>query len=223
MTHRGNPREHVFSTAEHREVYLAMLQQYAHHYKLDVWAYCLMTNHIHLIVVPGQPDSMANAIVRAHMRYARWYNRENGWSGHLWANRFYSTVLDEDHLWHGVRYVEANPLRARMVAQAEQYAWSSCAAHATLAPAHTILAPTRPFPGHITSDQWADWINKRAPEPVEAALRLNTSTGRPADSPPFVQNLEAALGRLLSRQKTGRKPKAEQPNATPDLFDPLNA
>ena len=166
---------------------------------------------------------MANAIGRAHMRYARWYNRQHGWSGHLWANRFFSTVLDPEHLWHAVRYVEANPVRARMVTRAADYEWSSCPAHSGLTTPHSILASARPFPGHIGTSKWSDWIDTALPTPVEGALRVNTSTGRPTGSQGFVMNLEELLERQLHRQKAGRKPKTPAPDATPDLFENLNA
>lgn len=129
VTHRGNRREAIFFDDEDREVYLALLHSYASQYGLALWSYCLMTNHVHLLVNPAAESSMAMAVGRAHMRYARWLNRKRGWSGHLWANRYYSTVLDESHLWSAARYIEANPLRAGMVDRAEDYPWSSCVVH----------------------------------------------------------------------------------------------
>lgn len=103
ITHRGNRREAVFFDDEDRHVYLALLREYTERYGLAVWAYCLMTNHIHLIAVPQSEGSMALAMGRAHMRYARWLNRKRGWCGHLWANRYFSSALDDEHLWRAVR------------------------------------------------------------------------------------------------------------------------
>jgi putative transposase len=200
-----------------------MLLEYSRKYAMHVWAYCLMTNHIHLIVMPAQPDSLGNAIGRTHMRYARWFNTRQGWSGHLWANRFYSTTLDAEHLWHGVRYVEANPLRARMVARAQEYEWSSCAAHSGLVAPHPVLCPDRPFPGTRGAPHWADFINAGNPQSLDAAIRLNTSTGRPTGSSKFVDTMEAALGRLLRPQKVGRKPKHTNDEPIQDLFENFNA
>ncbi len=112
VTHRGNHGAAIFFDDEDREVYMALLEEYARRYGLKLWAYCLMSNHVHLLVVPGSENSMANALGRAHMRYARWTNKKLSRVGHLWANRFYSTVLDDSHLWTAVRYVEMNPVRA---------------------------------------------------------------------------------------------------------------
>jgi putative transposase len=223
VTHRGNRRDIVFAEREDRDVYLAMLHEYAQKYAMHVWAYCLMTNHIHLIVMLAQPDSLANAIGRTHMRYARWFNTRQGWSGHLWANRFYSTALDAEHLWHGVRYVEANPLRARMVARAEQYEWSSCAAHAGLWHLTRSCAQIVHSPAHVAHRTGRTLLMPATPQSLDAAIRLNTSTGRPTGSSKFVDTMEAALGRLLRPQKVGQKPKITNDDSTQDLFENFNA
>ena len=124
-TCRGNHTAPVFFSDTDREVYLAMLLESCRSFKLDVWAYCLMTNHVHLIAVPRERASMAGAIGRCHMRYSRWINKQRAWTGHLWANRYHSSLLGDEHLWNAVRYVEQNPVRARMVAKCEEWPWSS--------------------------------------------------------------------------------------------------
>ena len=130
VTHRDNRRGDVFFADEDRDVYRRWLQEYATECDLRIWAYCMMSNHVHLLVVPGRKDSLATAIGRTHMRHARWVNRRQGWTGHLWANRFYSTVPDEPHLWAAVKYLERNPVRAGIVDHAHGYEWSSAPAHA---------------------------------------------------------------------------------------------
>ena len=93
-----------------------------------------MTNHVHLVVCPHGHESLARTIREVHGNYARVLHRANGWEGHLWANRYYSSPLDPAHLWAAVRYVERNPVRAGLVETAERYPWSSAAAHCGLAP-----------------------------------------------------------------------------------------
>ena len=219
VTHRGNRREAIFFDDEDREVYLAMVQEYAQRYGLSLWAYCLMTNHVHFVVVPQGEDSMALAVGRAHMRYARWLNRKGGWSGHLWANRYFSTVLDDAHLWSAVRYVEANPLRARMVQRAEEHAWSSCRVHAGICVDNRMLADERPFPGDVGAQGWTTWINGAMPEPEIRLLQRNTSTGRPTGSEAFIEAMEHHLDRILKRQSPGPKPKANVDTMTGDMFE----
>ena len=209
ITHRGNRRDDVFFTPEDRDVYRAWLKEYAVQYGLDIWAYGLMTTHVHLLGVPQRETALAEAVGRAHMRYARWANRQQRWWGHLWANRFYSTPLDEEHLWAAVKYIERNPVRAGLVARAEDYPWSSARAHA-LGIDDPLLAPDRPFPGPVTTAGWSAYLAEPDDEELLRAIRRNTNTGWPTGSPEFVANLEARLGRTLTRQKAGRKPKQER-------------
>ena len=129
VTQRGNRREDIFFTDEDREAYLSWLKEYSEKYQVEILAYCLMTNHIHLVVVPATEDGLQRVLKPLHMRYAQHINRERGWKGHLWQGRFFSSPLDEAYLWAAVRYVERNPVRAGMVKRAENYRWSSAAAH----------------------------------------------------------------------------------------------
>jgi len=221
VTHRGNRRDAIFYDNEDREVYLALLNDYGQRHGLALWAYCLMTNHVHLLVVPGHEKSMAEAIGRTHMRYARWLNKKRGWCGHLWANRYYSTALDENHLWTAARYVEANPLRARMVVRAEHYPWSSCAVHCgAAADAAGLLHTQRPFPGHLDRNGWTNGSTVYC-----LKMRLNCCVKTRQRVAPggvkFIELMEERLNRILKKQKPGPKPKVDCDNRTPDLFGGL--
>ena len=204
VAHRGNRTEDVFFDEEDRETYRKWLKEYANKYGLEIWAYCLMTNHVHLIACPREKDALENAIGRTHMRFARYVNRKQEWSGHLWANRYYSTVLDENHLWTAVRYVESNPVRAGIVDSAEDYRWSSARTHCG-GDEDVLLSDNRPFPGHIKN--WGQWLPEGIEEEEMDMLRRNTYTGRPSGSAKFIEKLETLLGRRLKRQKAGRKRK----------------
>ncbi len=204
LTHRGNRRGEVFLRPDDFTLYLLLLRESAARWGLDVWAYCLMTNHAHLLVVPRREDSLARAIGRAHGEYARRVHRREGWTGHLWAGRFYSCALDGPHLWRAARYIELNPLRAGLAARPEAYAWSSARAHVTGA-ADALLSPARPFPGPVKD--WGAWLSEGLTAEETARLRLHTRTGRPLGSKEFVAELEETLGRPLSPQRRGRKPR----------------
>lgn len=201
VTHRGNRRGDVFITAQDRTTYLSLLRSYAAKYELEVWAYCLMTNHVHLIVRALREASLAKAIGCTHVRYAFALNRRMGWSGHLWANRYYSSLLDGEYLWHAVRYVEINPVRAGLAERPTDYPWSSARANSCNC-RDPLLTPGRPFPGPIAD--WSSWLEEGLDTAVAETIRANTSCGRPSGSPPFVADLESALGRTLSRPKIGR-------------------
>ncbi|KPJ53893.1 MAG: transposase, partial [Planctomycetes bacterium DG_58] len=129
ITQRGNNRQDVFFVEDDRRVYLELLAEESDRYALRVLGYCLMTNHIHLVAVPQTKHSLAKAVGRTHWRYTRYVNGLHRRSGHLWQNRFFSCGLDEKHTVAAMRYVEQNPVRAKIVRKPWRYAWSSSAAH----------------------------------------------------------------------------------------------
>lgn len=203
VTQRGNRRADVFFDRADRQKYLMLLAGYMDRYGVDLWAYCLMTNHVHLVVVPKEDSSLGRTMRDAQQAYSCHVNRKLGQSGHLWHSRFYSTVLDESHLWAAVRYVERNPVRAGLAARAEEYAWSSAPAHCGLR-SDPLLA--RGFPREGVVEDWSSWLAGEQAEQTDA-IRSRTMTGRPCGSMEFIERLEGLLGRILKPKKPGRKPK----------------
>jgi putative transposase len=203
VTHRGNRRGDVFFDREDREFYLRWLAGAARRHAIEVWAYCLMTNHVHLLVKGLRHDSLGLAMRELQGRYARRINDSRKWSGHLWANRFYSHPVGGDHLWAVARYIERNPVRADMVARAEDYAWSSARAHCGVE-GPGILSPGRPFPGRV--GDWKSWLEV-GDEATDMELRDACRTGRPAGGPEFVTQLESQVGRALTPRPRGRPRK----------------
>jgi len=116
---RGNRRQQVFFSDDDKKTYMEMLYEQKLKYKVEVWAYCLMDNHVHLIVVPEDAEGLSKAIGETHKNYTRMINFREGWRGYLWEGRFKSFVLDESYLYAAVRYVERNPVRAKIVKKAE--------------------------------------------------------------------------------------------------------
>lgn len=200
LTHRGNHRKCVFRTDDDRLAYLGFLDRFSKKFGMLIWAYCLMDNHVHLVAVGKQRDSISKTLGNTHRACSRVRNRESRVTGHLWANRFFSTALDEPHLWAAARYVELNPVRARLVDDAIDYPWSSAQAHAGVRH-DRLLEPERPFPGHIGN--WADWLRAGLEEQTADRLRTNTSTGRPTASDAVVRELEDRLSRRLRPRKRG--------------------
>ena len=192
----------VFKVDEDREAYLRLLRKSGRRHGLKVWSYCLMTNHIHLVVVPEREDSLGLALHDTHTVYAMRFNEGSRECGHVWQGRFYSCPLDEGHLWSAVRYVERNPVRAAMVSRAEWYPWSSAAPHcgSRLDP---LLSEDFPPPGVIQN--WPAWLSQEEDEDAMKRLRQQTRTGRPCGSSIFIEQLEDLLNRSLRPQKRGRK------------------
>lgn len=208
VTQRGNRREDVFFTDADRLAYLKWLTEYAEKHQVDVLAYCLMTNHVHLVVVPATEDALHRALKPLHMRYAQRINRRKRWKGHLWQGRFFSSALDEGYLWAAIRYVERNPVRAKMVRRAENYAWSSAAAHAGLLQEDTVLTGKLNWRRQFASiGNWAAWLAEGDnPEQLEL-IRRNIDKGLPCGSASFVRRLEKLLGRDLAFRPPGRPRK----------------
>ena len=112
VTQRGNNRQDVFFVDDDRRMYLSCLKESAALYGLEVFAFCLMTNHIHLVATPHTEDALARAIGPTHLMYAQYVHRLHRRLGHFWQNRFYSCPLDEAHAHNAAAYVELNPVRA---------------------------------------------------------------------------------------------------------------
>jgi putative transposase len=206
ITQRGNNRQDVFFVDDDRRAYLAILGEQAERFGLTVQGYCLMGNHVHLIATPSTAESLAKAVGRTHFLYTQYINRRHGRSGHLWQNRFYSCALGEPHLWLAMRYVERNPVRAKLVRLAWKYPWSSAAAHVNEGPPAGCLD----LSGWASAWSASKWRNELRSPPEDdqvAALRLSTHRGRPLASDSFLSKLEHRLGRRLRPLPVGRPKK----------------
>ena len=126
---RGNRRQAIFASDLDRRLYLKYLAQSCQAAGVSCLAWCLMDNHVHLVLVPSSADALRAAMARAHTRYAQWINKSQDVSGHLFQGRFLSYAMDDAHFVVAVRYVENNPVKAGLVAAAEDWRWSSARAH----------------------------------------------------------------------------------------------
>lgn len=208
VTQRGNRRQRAFFSEEDYRAYIELMARLCRHYKVEIWAYCLMPNHVHLIALPPLKDSLRNAIAEAHRRYTIRINQRHGWRGCLWQGRFFSAPMDDAHMLFAARYIELNPVRAGFCQLPQEYPWSSAAAHIQgrddrLVNATRLLAAVSDWSGFLREEY--------SPEDAEL-FRKKTGTGRPLGSDAFVKGLEEKLGRTLSLKKPG--PKAMQANLT---------
>ncbi|MDH3970090.1 MAG: transposase [Rhodospirillales bacterium] len=205
VTQRGNRRQTVFFSDDDYEAYRALLAEHAAAEGVAVWAYCLMPNHVHLVLVPPEEGALRRALGEAHRRYTRRVNLREDWRGYLWQGRFASFVMDERHLLAAARYVELNPLRAGLVRRAADWPWSSARAH--LAGQDDVLVAAAPLLELVPD--WAAFLAGGLGEDELEALRRHARTGRPLGSEGFVEALEARLGRRLKPGKRGRKVKSK--------------
>jgi len=177
--------------------------------RCDLGLYCLMPNHVHLILVPEEADGLRAALSEAHRRYSRRVNFREGWRGYLWQGRFASAPMDEAHLMAAARYVELNLVRARLAARAEDWPWSSARAH--LSGRNDGVATVAPLLER--EGDWAAFLEAGLPDEAHAAIRSAERTGRLLGGADFTAALETALGRPLARRKPGRKPKVADEEA----------
>lgn len=202
ITQRGNRREEVFFTDEDRQRYLQLLLEYSSMHGLRTLAYCLMPNHVHLVCVPEYIHSLARVFRPVDLRYTQHFNFLQNITGRLWQGRPFSCPLDDDHLWAAIRYVERNPVRARIVRKAENYAWSSAAAHCGLRN-DPLLSPLQ-RPVRVKSEDWSEWLAEKDDPGMLAAIRLHTRTGRPAGNKKFIAAIESLTKRHLQARSIGR-------------------
>jgi putative transposase len=202
ITQRGNRRQQTFFRHSDYLDYIHVMSEECRRCAVDVWAWCLMPNHSHMVVVPSTEDGLRCAIGEAHRRYTSLVNLREGWRGHLWQGRFSSYVMDERYTLAAARYVELNPVRAGLVLRPQDYPWSSARAH--LLGRDDGLVRVAPLLSRVPD--WGNFLGNGANDQVLEALRKHQSTGRPLGTDAFVTELEALLGRPLGPRRRGRHP-----------------
>lgn len=208
ITQRGNNHVDVFFDDEDKSIYMSLLKDYSEKWFVEIWAYCLMTNHVHILAVPTEEGVLSQCLGRTNLLYTQHVNRRYKRSGRLWQNRFFSTVVDtETYLWAVARYIERNSVKSSLVVRPEDYPWSSCRAN--------ISGQKDEF---LTKKRWLDDEDRKSyriflmqQDPVmDQKIRRSTSTGRPLGSEGFVAALEKQLCRKLLPKKAGRPRRSKE-------------
>lgn len=203
ITQRGNRRQRVFFSDADKSLYLRLLLDNSAVVGLSWLAYCLMDNHVHMVGIPKDKDDFACALGETHRKYSTIINIREKWKGHLWQGRYGSCPLDDIHLYAAIRYVERNPVRAKLVEKAEDYPWSSARSHLLLLD-DPLLAGTQE---RLNFGDWRRYLAEADEEKFMKAIRLHERTGRPLGSEAFLAKLEALTGRILKKKRTGPKAK----------------
>lgn len=200
ITQRGNRRQQTFFCDDDYTVYLDLMAEWCGKYRVEIWAWCLMPNHVHLIAVPETEEGLARAIGEAHRRYTRRINFREKWRGHLWQERFASFPMDERYLLAAARYVEMNPVAAGIVERPELYPWSSAQAH--LLAQYDKLVKVEPLLSMVGN--WRDFLTLSSEDEM-TTFHKHERSGRPLGQEAFVDHIETLLERVLRPQKPGPK------------------
>jgi putative transposase len=203
VTQRGNRRQQTFFSDTDYLGYLHLAAEAFREAGVEVWAYCLMPNHIHLIATPPMAPALAEAVGTTHLRYTRQINRRQRWTGYLWQGRFASFPMDEDYLLACARYVGLNPVRAGLTDKARDWPWSSVRAHLE-GRADPLLTP-EPLRSRLGAGL-EHFFDVDVQEEGRRALRRASSTGRPLGAATWIKALEATTGRRLAPPSIGRPP-----------------
>lgn len=205
ITQRGNRRQKAFFRDSDYAKYLSILKEFTDKNRVEVWAYCLMPNHVHLIAVPRDMTGLTRAISEVHRRYTFIINRREGWSGHLWQGRFSSTPMDDAHLLMACRYVEQNPVRAGLCSGPEKWRWSSARCHLGLAD-DPVVSPSDILASF--SEEWMAFLEYYPGAEEGQLFRKHESSGRPLGDNQFILKCESLLGRSLRPGKRGPRSRS---------------
>jgi putative transposase len=203
VTQRGNGRQQTFFEEGDYALYLDLLADAAERARAEVWSYCLMPNHVHIILVPSDEYGLSGTFGDLHRRYTGYINARRRTTGHLWQGRFGSVAMDEPHFVTALRYVALNPVRARLVRKAEDWRWSSTRALIAGEDDHVVKAA----PALERVGDFAAFLGEAFDEKLSyAALRRAESVGRPIGSAEWLEEMEERTGRKLAPQKRGPRP-----------------
>lgn len=203
VTQRGNRRQPTFFCDADYRLYRDLLGEWAGKSGTAIWAWCLMPNHVHLVLVPKDEDGLRATLGEAHRRYTRHVNQREGWRGHLWQSRFASFPMDESWLRAAFRYVELNPVRARLVDRPEQWRWSSAKYHLGLGSDPL----TDPAAGQARVEDWRAFLDERLADEEHEAIQARERTGWPLGAEAFVDTVAGLTGRAARPNQRGRPRK----------------
>jgi putative transposase len=200
VTQRGNRRQPTFFSESDYAHYLRLLRRWCGEAETRIWGWCLMPNHVHLILVPAHEDGLRAALGETHRRYTRHVNEREGWTGHLWQSRFASFPMDETWLIACARYVELNPVRAGLVRRPEEWRWSSARAH--LGMGADGVTETDALLDRVSD--WSALLEQGLAEQERGIIEGRERSGHALGTDDFLDAIGRAIGRDARPRRRGR-------------------
>ena len=220
---RGINRENCFFTETDRLVYLSLLEHLSKHFECSIHAYVLMTNHVHLLATPKHETSVSLLMKNLGQQYVQYVNRKLGRSGALWEGRYRSSFVASDrYLFICHRYIELNPVRAKLVRHPADYLWSSFRANALGQP--SSLVTPHPLLEELgrTTERRCRAYRKLFDEEIDQAtleeMRDRITANHPIGPESFVQALERQTGKRLRKLPPGPAPNREPADSSVQLL-----
>ncbi len=203
ITQRGTNRSEIFIDTDDHLYFLTLLDKWTKKTQSELWAYCLMNNHFHLLIAPGSSEGLGRCLHGVTFLYAQHFNTKYNRSGRLWQNRYFSCPVDKDeYLWAVVKYIEMNPVRAQIVKNPEEWRWSSAQEHI-----HGRTDNTITLHKWLRDEEREEYAKIILEATLQENIRKATSTGRPFGGTKFLDKLEVMLHRNLKPQQGGRPRK----------------
>ena len=224
VINRGNNRQNVFEKPEDFEAFLRSMRDLKERRPFELYGYCLMTNHVHLLIQPLE-TTISRVMQSLLVSHTQRYHRHHKSGGHVWQGRFKSPVIQDDgHLLKVLRYIEANPVKAGMVDCAGDYAWSSFAAHG-LGQSNDLLDPVAAYlrtAGDADADaketrqrKWCRYVHRPPDEEESVSIARSIESGLPYGSERWIKSLSRRLKLDLTIRPRGRPRKEDKgKNAT---------
>ncbi len=203
VTQRGNGRQKVFFSDEDYALYLRLITESCKAARVTCLAWCLMPNHLHMILVPADEDGLRAALSKANRAYAGIINARSKMTGHFWQGRYGSVPMDDAHFIEALRYVLMNPVKAKLVTKPEAWRWSSARTYLK----HRDDGFTNPRQLRKVIDDMRAFLGEKPDTTRLERLLAAETIGRPAAEPDFIKKLETKTGRTLLPEKRGPKPK----------------
>jgi len=213
ITQRGNNKQDVFFVDDDKKAFLRYLKEQSLRFGLIIEGFCLMTNHIHIIATPRKEDSLANTLGRTNLLYAQYINYMHGRSGHLWQNRFFSCPMDDNYFFKALRYIEQNPVRAKMTRRPWTYRWSSAVFHTGKDDEFSLMDKKR-WQKQSSGLNWKKVLQEKLENLDLNKLRVYNKTGRPLGTDKFISKIEVMLGCRLRTLPIGRPKKKKENKKT---------
>jgi len=193
ITQRGNRRMLTFFNDDDYRFYKHLLSRFSKRARTSIIAWCLMPNHVHLIAIPSTLEGLRATFAPLHRMYSQEINRRQGWTGHLWQQRFSSVPLDDPHTIAAIRYVELNPVRAGLATHPADYKWSSARAHLNRS-GDGVTDLTRM---ESITDNWSGLLESGLDDDQLKKFRDHEVNGLPLGSAPFLDHVGSLTGKRV--------------------------